>query len=151
MCASQEVDRRSQPEAEQGRGMLVRRFVAGKSAGARSKLRAAPGANRERGGQLAHRSLIADVLEFRLQAADHCPPETRADPAMMSEPALFRSGAWPHRGPLTAQKADSANAGNGVPVLRRKTAFMFEGKKAFPAFKQLAAWVSAAGFLPRPL
>jgi hypothetical protein len=33
--------------------------------------------------------LITDVLQFRRQAADQCPPEPRANPRRMSELALF--------------------------------------------------------------
>jgi hypothetical protein len=52
--------------------MPVRRFLAGKSAGA--KLGTAPGAKiGERAGELAHRSLITGALQFRRQAADQCP------------------------------------------------------------------------------
>jgi hypothetical protein len=76
--------------------------------------------------------LITEVLQFRRQAADHCPPEPRADPRIiMSELALFGNGASPHfRSRL--KKGIRQNAGNRIPILRRKTAFMFEGKKVFP-------------------
>jgi hypothetical protein len=87
--------------------------------------------NRETGGELAHRSLITDVLQFRRQAADQCPPEPRANPRRMSELALFGNGASPHFR-LRLKKQTQQNAGNRIPILRRKTAFMFEGKKAFP-------------------
>jgi hypothetical protein len=64
--------------------MPVRRFLAGKSAGA--ELGTAPGAKiGERAGELAHRRLITDVLQFRRQAAEHCAPEPRADPIIISE------------------------------------------------------------------
>jgi hypothetical protein len=33
---------------------------------------------------------------------------------------------------MAAQKQTQQNAGKRIPVLRRKTAFMFEGKEAFP-------------------
>src|ERR1700704_2280824 len=57
--------------------------------------------NRETGGELAHRSLITDVLQFRRQAADQCPPEPRARASTFRK---WRFASFP----LTAQKADSA-------------------------------------------
>jgi hypothetical protein len=63
--------------------------------------------------------LITDVLQFRRQAADHCPPEPR-------EMALRLISAHGSKSRLRAKRWKK------IPVLRRKTAFMFEGKEAFP-------------------
>src|SRR3977135_1603680 len=111
--------------------MPVRRFLAGKSADARSEPGTAPGAKsgnrwRTRASELDHRR-----PSVRRQAADHCPPEPRANPRRMSELALFGNGASPHFR-LRLKKQTQQNARNRIPILRRKTAFMFEGKKAFP-------------------
>src|SRR3977135_1955828 len=110
--------------------MPVRRFLAGKSADARSEPGTAPGAKsgnrwRTRASELDHRR-----PSVRRQAAEQCPPEPRANPRRTSELALLANGATPHFC-LRLKQQTQQNAGNRIPILRRKTAFMFEGKEAF--------------------
>ena len=81
--------------------------------------------NRETGGELAHRSLITDVLQSAARR------RINAHQSLAPELALFGNGASPHFR-LRLKKQTEQNAGNRIPILRRKTAFMFEGKKAFP-------------------
>src|SRR5882757_1068475 len=111
--------------------MPVRHFLAGKSADARSEPGTAPGAKsgnrwRTRASELDHRRPSVPP-----PGGGSVPTRASRQSKKNVRASTFRKWRFASF-PLTAQKADSAKRWKQNSNLRRKTAFMFEGKKAFP-------------------